>query len=54
MVVAMDMIHEAYQAGKFTSNRIILCSDLGGEFADDKLDAVIGGLKKQKTEVNVM
>lgn len=56
MVVAMDMLHEATsdKGSKFTSNRIILFSDLGGEFADDKLEQVIGGLKSMKTEVNMI
>ncbi|XP_071503293.1 X-ray repair cross-complementing protein 5-like [Diadema antillarum] len=54
LVVAMDMIHTAIsdKGAKFTQNRIILFSDLGGEFADDKLEQVIGGLKSMKTEVN--
>ncbi|XP_030843748.1 X-ray repair cross-complementing protein 5 [Strongylocentrotus purpuratus] len=56
LIVAMDLIHDATseKASKFTKNRIILFSDLGGEFADDKLQNVTHSLKAMKTEVNMI
>ncbi|XP_041471452.1 X-ray repair cross-complementing protein 5-like [Lytechinus variegatus] len=56
LIVAMDIIHDAIsdKSSKFTKNRIILFSDLGGEFADDKLQNVTDSLKAMKTEVNMI
>jgi hypothetical protein len=34
--------------------RLILLSDLDGEFGDDQIDAVIAGIKNSGTELNVM
>jgi hypothetical protein len=34
--------------------RLILLSDLDGEFGDDQIDTVIAGIKNSGTELNVM
>lgn len=34
--------------------RLILLSDLGGEFGDDQIEAIISGIKNSGTELNVM
>lgn len=36
------------------SKRLILMSDLGGEFADDQVDTIIASIKNSQTELNVM
>lgn len=38
----------------FGYKRIILLSDLGGEFADDGIDKIIAGIKGSGAELNVM
>lgn len=38
----------------FNSKRIILFSDLASPFADDKLKDIVGGMKLQEFEINVM
>ncbi len=38
----------------FASKRIVLFSDVGGEFGDDNLDDIIGGMKEAGVELNVM
>lgn len=34
--------------------RLILLSDLGGEFGDDQIEGIISGIKNSGTELNVM
>ena len=33
---------------------MILFTDMGGQFADDQLDGIIGSMKDQQMEFNVM
>lgn len=54
VTVAMDIIHTVTTAAgsKFTSSRVILCSNLGGEFSQDKEDNIVQAIKDGKTEIN--
>lgn len=54
LTVSLDIIHKVTTApgAKFTANRVILCSNLGGEFSIDKKDTIITAIKGLKTEVN--
>ena len=54
LVVALDLLRESSQVKKFTSLRLMLFSDLGGEFSDDRLEDFIAALKEKKVEVNFM
>lgn len=38
----------------FAGKRLILLSDLGGEFGDDQIQGIISGIKNSGTELNVM
>ncbi|XP_062609734.1 X-ray repair cross-complementing protein 5-like [Saccostrea cucullata] len=55
LVVAMDHLVNATQGKKgFGSKRLILLSDLGGEFGKDQIDTIIAGIKNSGTELNVI
>ncbi|XP_048780641.2 X-ray repair cross-complementing protein 5-like isoform X2 [Ostrea edulis] len=55
LVVAMDHLVNATQGKKgFGFKRLILLSDLGGEFGDDQIDTIIAGIKNSGTELNVI
>ncbi|KAL4218077.1 X-ray repair cross-complementing protein 5 [Mactra antiquata] len=55
IVVGMDHLMNAMQGKKgFASKRLILMSDLGGEFGDDQLDDIIASIKNSETEFNVI
>ncbi|XP_006822840.1 X-ray repair cross-complementing protein 5-like, partial [Saccoglossus kowalevskii] len=54
LVVSMDLMEKSIRGKKFGSNRIVVFSNLGGEFTDDKLDAIINGLKSLETEINLI
>lgn len=45
-----------YYRGKkgFAGKRLILMSDLGGEFGDDQLDSIVASIKNSQTDFNVM
>ena len=38
----------------FGFKRLILLSDMGGEFGDDQIDTIVAGIKNSGTELNVM
>ena len=38
----------------FAFKRVILFSDLGGEFGDDQLDTICAGIRNAEIELNVM
>lgn len=38
----------------FAFKRLILLSDLGGEFGDDQIDTITAGIRNSGTELNVM
>ncbi len=38
----------------FASKRVILFSDLGGEFSDDNLDDIVASFKEKEIEFNIM
>ena len=50
----MDLLKMLTPNKKFTSLRLLLFSDLEGQFSDDKLQTVIAGLKNMKVQVNFM
>ncbi|XP_022103565.1 X-ray repair cross-complementing protein 5-like [Acanthaster planci] len=52
LVVALDLLKESSQGKKFTGLRLLLFSDLGGQFSDDKLEGVINALKGLQVELN--
>ncbi|XP_071810860.1 X-ray repair cross-complementing protein 5-like isoform X4 [Apostichopus japonicus] len=54
LTVSMDIIHKVTDApgSKFTASRVILCSNLGGEFSQDKQENIIQAIKGLKTEIN--
>ncbi|XP_071804212.1 X-ray repair cross-complementing protein 5-like isoform X1 [Asterias amurensis] len=52
LIVAMDLLKMLTPNKKFTSLRLLLFSDLEGQFSDDKLQTVIAGLKNMKVQVN--
>ncbi|KAK3087491.1 hypothetical protein FSP39_006603, partial [Pinctada imbricata] len=55
LVVAMDHLVNATQGKKgFGFKRLILLSDLGGEFGDDGIDTIVAGIKNTGTELNVI
>ncbi|XP_053382453.1 X-ray repair cross-complementing protein 5-like [Mercenaria mercenaria] len=55
IVVGMDHLVNAVQGKKgFNNKRLILMSDLGGEFGDDQLDSIIASIKTSETELNVI
>nr|XP_011424766.2 X-ray repair cross-complementing protein 5 [Crassostrea gigas] len=55
LVVALDHLVNATQGKKgFAMKRLILLSDLGGEFGDDQIEGIISGIKNSGTELNVI
>ena len=55
LVVAMDHIVKDVQGKRgFGSKRIILFTDCGGEFGDDKLDDIMGSFKEAEIELNII
>lgn len=55
IVVAMDHLVNALQGKKgFGFKRVILFSDLGGEFGDDQLDTICAGIRNSGVELNVI
>ncbi|KAL3890820.1 hypothetical protein ACJMK2_003097 [Sinanodonta woodiana] len=55
IVVAMDHLVNAVQGKKgFASKRLILLTDLGGGFGDDKIDTIVAGIINSETELNVI
>ncbi|XP_021378174.1 X-ray repair cross-complementing protein 5-like [Mizuhopecten yessoensis] len=55
LVVGIDHLVNATQGKKgFGFKRLILMSDLGGEFGDDQIDTIINGIKGTGTELNVI
>ncbi|XP_070533798.1 X-ray repair cross-complementing protein 5-like [Ptychodera flava] len=54
LVVSMDLLEKSIKGKKFSTNRIVLFSDLGGEFSDDQLEPIINGLKSLDTELNLI
>jgi ATP-dependent DNA helicase 2 subunit 2 len=55
IVVAMDHIHKNLQGKKgFTSKRIVLFSNVSNEFSDDQLNDIIGSLKEDSIEFDVI
>ncbi|XP_071110687.1 X-ray repair cross-complementing protein 5-like [Haliotis cracherodii] len=55
LVVAMDHLVQGIQGKRgFASKRVILLSDLGGEFGDDQLDTIIGALHNSGTNLDVI
>ncbi|XP_022297407.2 X-ray repair cross-complementing protein 5-like [Crassostrea virginica] len=55
LVVALDHLVNATQGKKgFAGKRLILLSDLGGEFGDDQIQGIISGIKNSGTELNVI
>ncbi|XP_052762081.1 X-ray repair cross-complementing protein 5-like [Mya arenaria] len=55
IVVAMDHLMNALQGKKgFGFKRLIVMSDLGGEFGDDQVDTIIASIKNSGTELNII
>ena len=55
LIVALDHLVSSTQGKKgFCMKRLILLSDLDGEFGDDQIDTVIAGIKNSGTELNVI
>jgi len=55
LVVAMDHLETGLQGKKgFGTRRLILFSDLGGPFADQELETIVGAIQKTGTELNVI
>ncbi|XP_076083778.1 X-ray repair cross-complementing protein 5-like [Mytilus galloprovincialis] len=55
LIVALDHLVSSTQGKKgFCMKRLILLSDLGGEFGDDQIDTVVAGIKNSGTELNVI
>ncbi|XP_052251500.1 X-ray repair cross-complementing protein 5-like isoform X2 [Dreissena polymorpha] len=55
IVVAMDHIVNAMQGKKgFGFKRLILMTDLGGEFGDDQVDNIVASIKNSETELNII
>ncbi|WAR17053.1 XRCC5-like protein [Mya arenaria] len=55
IVVAMDHLINALQGKKgFGFKRLIVMSDLGGEFGDDQVDTIIASIKNSGTELNII
>ncbi|KAL5013237.1 hypothetical protein ScPMuIL_007507 [Solemya velum] len=55
LVVGLDHIINAIQGKRgFAYKRLILMSDLGGEFGDDQIDTITAGIRNSGTELNVI
>ncbi|XP_023933350.1 X-ray repair cross-complementing protein 5 [Lingula anatina] len=55
MVVALNHLVKQTEGKKFGGGkRLILFSDLGGEFADDQLDDIVNGMKQAEVQLNVI
>ncbi len=53
-MVALDLLHNTLDTGKFTSSKVLVFSNLAGAFSDDKLEQVIGGIKSLGADINLM
>ncbi|CAH1774598.1 unnamed protein product [Owenia fusiformis] len=54
-VVAMDHLVKGIQGKKgFTGKRIILFSDLGGEFGEDGLEDIVASMKHENVDFNII
>ncbi|XP_071947683.1 X-ray repair cross-complementing protein 5-like isoform X2 [Antedon mediterranea] len=54
LVVGLDLLHNTTTEKKFASTRILMFSDLAAPFSDDKIDSLINGIQKMKTDVNLI
>ncbi|KAI8497618.1 X-ray repair cross-complementing protein 5 [Branchiostoma belcheri] len=54
IVVALDLVRNQTMGKKFETKRIVLFSNLAGEFTDDQLEGVINGMKALECEFNLM
>ncbi|XP_033127028.1 X-ray repair cross-complementing protein 5-like [Anneissia japonica] len=54
LVVGLDLLHNSTNGKKFTSTCILLFSNLGAPFSDDKIDSLVNGIQKMKTDVNLI
>ncbi|XP_038052595.1 X-ray repair cross-complementing protein 5-like [Patiria miniata] len=52
LVVSLDLLRGSSQGKKFTSLRLLLFSDLGGQFSDDNLEGFVNALKDLNVELN--
>ncbi|XP_035659820.1 X-ray repair cross-complementing protein 5-like [Branchiostoma floridae] len=54
IVVALDLVRNQTMGKKFETKRIVLFSNLAGEFTDDQLEGVINGMKALECEFNLI
>ncbi|XP_064652857.1 X-ray repair cross-complementing protein 5-like isoform X2 [Lineus longissimus] len=55
LVVAVDHLRKATKGKRgIAGKRLILFSNLGGEFGDDKIDTIVGALKAEEVELNII
>ncbi|XP_064596853.1 X-ray repair cross-complementing protein 5-like [Liolophura sinensis] len=55
LIVALDQVINGMQGKRgFAHKRLILFSDLGGEFGDDQIEKIIAGIRNTQTELNII